>query len=174
MPKGFRATSRNLTYLCWVLPWMSRAESEAMPARIAVRELRIRVRDRTKRVRDLVIATTLADGASYPAEELRSLFRHRWHAELYLHTLKTEMHREMVQTKTPAMMRTEVAIHLLASNLIRGIMAEAARIGEVSPRTLSFTGALPTVRSFEEGHLYAPTRLAADLPRLLELVVRSV
>jgi hypothetical protein len=34
---------------------------------------------------------------------------------------------------------------------------------------LSFTGALHTVRSFEESHLYDPTRIEADLPRLLEL-----
>jgi hypothetical protein len=150
--------------------WMSRAEYEAMPARIAVRELRIRVRDRTKRVRDLVIATTLTDGASYPAEELRSLFRQRWHAELDLRALKTEMHMEMLRTKTPEMVQKEVAVHLLAYNLIRGIMAEAARVVEVSPRMLSFTGALHTVRSFEEGHLYDPARIEADLPRLLELI----
>jgi Transposase DDE domain len=150
--------------------WMSRAEYEATPARIAVRELRIRVRDRTKRVRDLVIVTTLTDGASYPAEGLRILFRQRWHAELDLRTLKTEMHMEMLRTKTPEMVQKEVAIHLLAYNLIRGIMAEAARVVEVSPRMLSFKGALHTVRSFEEGHLYDPTWIVADLPRLLELI----
>jgi Transposase DDE domain len=150
--------------------WMSRAEYEAMPARIAVRELRIRVRDRTKRVRELVIVTTLTDEASYPAEELRSLFRQRWHAELDLRALKTEMHMEMLRTKTPEMVQKEVAVHLLAYNLIRGIMAEAARIVEVSPRMVSFTGALHTVRSFEEGHLYDPTWIEADLPRLLELI----
>ena len=77
---------------------------------------------------------------------------------------------EMLRTKSPAMVRKEVAMHLLAYNLIRGIMAEAARAGEVKPRKLSFTGALHTVRSFEEGHLYDPARIAADLPRLLELI----
>ncbi|HMB06261.1 MAG TPA: IS4 family transposase [Isosphaeraceae bacterium] len=150
--------------------WMSRAEYEAMPAQITVRELRIRVRERTKRVRDLVIVTTLVDGATYPAVELGSLFRQRWHAELDLRTLKTEMQMEMLRTQSPAMVRKEVAIHLLAYNLIRGIMAEAARVVEVKPRRLSFMGALHTVRSFEESHLYDPTRIAADLPRLLELI----
>ena len=132
--------------------------------------LRVRVRDRTKRVRDLVLVTTLTDRATYPAEELGSLYRQRWHAELDLRSLKTEMRMEMLRTKTPEMVRKEVAIHLLAYNLIRGIMAEAARVEEVSPRRLSFSGALHTVRSFEEGHLYDPARIAADLPRLLELI----
>jgi hypothetical protein len=170
-----RRLGREDHLVTWTKPphvpgWMSRAEYEAMPAQLTVRELRVRVRDRTKRVRDLVLVTTLTDRATDPAEELGSLYRQRWHAELDLRSLKTEMRMEMLRTKTPAMVRKEVAIHLLAYNLIRGIMAEAARVEEVSPRRLSFSGALHTVRSFEEGHLYDPARIAADLPRLLELI----
>jgi hypothetical protein len=150
--------------------WMSRAEYEAMPAALTVREFRVHVRDRTKRVRELVIVTTLADRARYPADELGDLFRQRWDAELYLRTLKTQMQMEMLRTRSPAMVRKEVAVHLLAYNLIRGLMAEAARVESVPPRTLSFQGALHTVRSFEEGHLYDRTRIEADLPRLLELI----
>ena len=170
-----RRLGREDHLVTWTKPqhvpdWMSRAEYEAMPAQLTVRELRIRVRDRTKRVRDLVIVTTLVDRATYPAVELGSLFRQRWHAELDLRTLKTEMQMEQLRTQSPEMVRKEVALHLLAYNLIRGIMAEAARVVEVSPRWLSFMGALHTVRSFEESHLYDPTRIAADLPRLLELI----
>ncbi len=170
-----RRLGREDHLVTWTKPphvpdWMSRAEYDAMPAQLTVRELRVRVRDRTKRVRDLVLVTTLTDRATYPAEELGSLYRQRWHAEWDLRSLKTEMRREMVRTKTPEMVRKEVAIHLLAYNLIRGIMAEAARVEEVSPRRLSFSGALHTVRLFEEGHLYDPARIAADLPRLLELI----
>ena len=80
------------------------------------------------------------------------------------------MQMEMLRTKSPEMVRKEVAMHLLAYNLIRGIMAEAARAAEVKPRRLSFTGALHTVRAFEESHLYDPARIEADLPRLLELI----
>jgi hypothetical protein len=64
-------------------------------------------------------------------------------------------------------------VHLLGYNLIRGIMAEAAREGEVPPRRVSFAGALHTVRAFEETHLYDPVRIRADLPRLLELISRK-
>ena len=54
-----------------------------MPEQLTVREFRVRVRDRTKRVRDLVIVTTLTDQASYSAHELGGRFRQRWDAELY-------------------------------------------------------------------------------------------
>src|SRR4051794_38840430 len=83
------------------------------------------------------------------------------------------MHMEMSRTKSPEMVRKEVAVHFLAYNLIRGLMAEAARSGAVEPRTISFKGAVHTVRSFEAGHLYDPVRIAADLPRLLELIVQK-
>jgi hypothetical protein len=74
------------------------------------------------------------------------------------------MQMEMVRTQSPAMVRKEVALHLLASNLIRGIMAEAARVGEVKPRMLSFKGALhtcepPTHRSVPKGSFPPPHRL---------------
>jgi hypothetical protein len=59
-----RRLGREDHLVTWTKPahvpgWMSRAEYEAMPAQLTVRELRIRVRDRTKRVRNLVIVTTL-------------------------------------------------------------------------------------------------------------------
>ena len=41
----------------------------------------------------------------------------------------------------------------------------------MKPLQLSYTGALHTIRSFEEVHLYDPVRIRADLPRLLELIV---
>jgi hypothetical protein len=159
----------------WVKPvqppkWMSREDYDAMPAELTIRELRIRNLDKTKRVRDMVIVTTLLDHKTYPAEELRELYRARWHAELDLRSLKTSMHMEMLRTKTPEMVRKEIATHFLAYNLIRGIMSEAARVADVEPRTLSFKGALHTVRSFEETHLYDVAWIRADLARLVSLI----
>jgi len=153
--------------------WMSREEYDAMPAELTVRELRIRNRDKTKRVRDMVVVTTLLDHKTYRAEALRGLYRARWHAELDLRALKTAMHMEMLRTKTPEMVRKEIAAHMLAYNLIRGIMAEAARVEKMDPRTLSFKAALHTVRSFEETHLYDAARIRADLPRLVKLIAKK-
>ncbi len=113
-----------------------------MPAELTIREFRVRVQDKTKRVRKLVVVTTLTDAADYPAKELGSLFRQRWYAELDLRTLKTDMRMEMLRTKSPEMVRKEIAVHLLGYNLIRGVMAEAARAAMVHPRQLSFKGCI--------------------------------
>src|SRR5262249_30909232 len=103
------------------------------------------------------------------------LFRQRWHAELDLRSLKTHMHMEMLRTKSPEMVRKEVATHLLAYNLIRGVMAEAARDEGIQPRTLSFKGSLHTVREVEAGdveavHVCAPGRTGGALPLLVSLI----
>jgi Transposase DDE domain len=153
--------------------WMSRDEYEAMPATLSLREIRLQVRDKSKRVRTVVLVTTLLDATVYPAAEIRALYRQRWHAELDLRSLKATMRMDVLRGKSPEMVRKEVAMHLLAYNLIRGIMAEAARVSEVKPRQLSFKGAQQTIRSFEEGHLYDPRRIKADLPRLLHLIGRK-
>ena len=170
-----RRLGREDHLVVWTKPkrtpdWMTRAEYDATPDRITIRELRVRVRDKTKRARSLVVATTLLDAKTYRAGELAGLFRQRWHAELDLRSLKTEMRMDVLRTKSPELVRKEVAIHLLAYNLIRGIMAEAARALKAKPRRLSFKGALHTVRAFEQDCLYDPSRIEADLPRLLELI----
>jgi hypothetical protein len=170
-----RRLGREDHIVTWTKPkhvpdWMSRVEYDAMPAEITIREFRVRIKDNTKRSRKLVIVTTLLDSRKYPAKEVGGLFRQRWDAELNLRSLKTHMKMEMLRTKTPEMVRKEVATHLLAYNLIRGIMAEAARAAKIKPRRLSFMGSLHTIRAFEEVHLYDPARIEADLPRLIELV----
>jgi hypothetical protein len=87
--------------------------------------------------------------------------------------LKTEMRMEMLRTRSPALVRKEVAAHLLAYNLDPGADGRggAGRGDGAAPAELK--GALHTVRSFEAGHLYDPGRIAADLPRLLALIGRK-
>jgi putative transposase len=173
-----RRLGRGDHLVTWTKPeqvpaWMTRAEYNAMPAELSVREIRVEVTDKAKRVRTLVIVTTLTDAKAYRADGVRNLYRQRWQAELNLRSLKTTMHMDVLRTKTPEMVRKEVAMHLLGYNLIRGIMGEAARADKVSPRRLSFAGALHTVRAFEESHLYDPVRIRADLARLLELIAKK-
>lgn len=172
-----RRLGRDDHLVTWPKPprpdWMSAEEYAAMPATLTIREVRVRVADPTRRARELVIVTTLTDAAAHPARAVGNLFRQRWHAELDLRALKTHMNMEMLRTKSPEMARKELAAHLLGYNLIRGLMAEAARAAAIRPRQLSFRGAWREARSFEQAHLYDPARIAADLPRLLELIARK-
>ena len=56
------------------------------------------------------------------------------------------------------MVKKEIAVHLLAYNLVRAVMAQAASLGHVLPRQLSFKATLQMVRAFEENLRHAPRR----------------
>ncbi len=82
--------------------------------------------------------TTLLDAAEYPADEVVSLYRRRWWAELNLRSLKTGMKMEHLWCKTPQMVRKEVWGHLLAYNLGRAAQARGAQAAGEQPERLSF------------------------------------
>jgi hypothetical protein len=95
-----------------------------------------------------VVVTTLLDPEAFPRRKLAALYRARWHAEIDLRSLKQTMKMDVLRCKTPAMVHKEFWAHLLAANLIRGMMAEAARRHGLFPRQLSFQGTRQMVDGF--------------------------
>ena len=49
---------------------------------VTIRELRVRVVQRGFRTRVLIVMTTLLDAEGFTHDELASLYRARWHAEM--------------------------------------------------------------------------------------------
>ncbi len=112
--------------------WMTEVEYARLPAEMAVRELRVWIDRPGYRTRVLVVATTLLDAEAFPWREAAALYGARWQAELDLRSLKDTLQMGILRCKTPAMARKEAWMHLLAYNLIRGVMARAARGGAVA------------------------------------------
>ena len=100
------------------------------------------------RATKIFLVTTLVDPKEYPVAELAGLYLRRWRVELFLRHLKTTLQMERLSCKSPAMVHKELLLHLIAYNLIRCVMVEAAGIYEVDLEQLSFKGALDTVREF--------------------------
>jgi hypothetical protein len=129
--------------------WMDETTYTGLPEVLTIREVR---RVGTKpgfRSQKLVIATTLLDADEYPASELVELYRARWNAELDLRSLKQSMHMDDLRCKTPEMAHREIWTHLLAYNLIRTVMAQAAVTHEIVPRLLSFKGTIQMLLAFQ-------------------------
>jgi len=122
---------------------------KALPEYIMIRETRVRVRQPGFRTRSIVVVTTLLDPAQVTKEDLATLYRARWHNELDLRSLKSAMQMAELRCKTPELVRKEVWTHILAYNLLRTVMAQAATRQGVTPRTISFTGAMQTVEAFQ-------------------------
>ena len=109
--------------------WMSQADYDAAPERLKVREVRAGAK---------ILLTTLLDAKRTSKSELKQLYRSRWHIELDLRNIKTTLGMEQLSCKTPEMARKEIWIYLLAYNLIRLMMAQAAYLSQCQPRELSF------------------------------------
>ena len=54
-----------------------------------------------------------------------------------------------LRCKTPELVRKEIWTHLLAYNLIRSIIAQAAIKHSQDPRSISFKGAMQTLEAFQ-------------------------
>lgn len=59
------------------------------------------------------------------------------------------MQMDILRCKTPELVRKEIWTHILAYNLIRTILAQAAKKHDIEPRTISFKGAVQTLEAFQ-------------------------
>ncbi|HET7158300.1 MAG TPA: IS4 family transposase, partial [Burkholderiales bacterium] len=109
--------------------WISQADYEQAPQSLTVRELRTAGK---------TLVTTLLCPRHTDKAALKSLYRSRWHVELDLRNIKTTLGMERLSCQTPAMAIKEIWVYLLAYNLIRLMMAQAALLTHRLPRQLSF------------------------------------
>lgn len=161
----------------WIKPerpdWMDEATYALIPNELTVRELRVKVEQPGFRVDELVLVTTLLDAAAYTKEEVAHLFLQRWHIELDWRAIKAVLQMDVLRCKTPAMVEKEIWMHLLAYNLIRGVMAQAAAAHDQQPRHLSFKGALQTMTAFQDALRQAPPSDRDDLVKeMLQAIAR--
>jgi len=135
--------------VCWSKParpeWMSKEQYASLPADLTLREVRVVVRQKGFRTKELIVVTTLLDAQQSPAAEIAVLYRRRWQAELNLRSLKIVLQMDRLRCKTPHRVRNEFYMHLVAYNLIRQLLAVSALAAGVKPWTVSFKGALQTI-----------------------------
>lgn len=128
---------------------IDRQTYNTLPESLTIRECRVPIAQPGFRVKVVVIATTLLDHVAYPPSELAKLYRARWNAELDLRSLKRTMQMDVLRCKTPELVRKELWTHILAYNLIRTIIAQAAHKHGLEPRSISFKGAIQTLEAFQ-------------------------
>jgi hypothetical protein len=121
-------------------------EWDALPELIEVRIIRTKIRRAGFRSRRLTVMTTLLDPELYPAQEVLDAYLRRWRVEMCLDDLKTSLGMENLRGRTPAMVERELLVYLCAFNLLRWVMACAARQGDVDLSRISFVGALDGFR----------------------------
>lgn len=96
----------------------------------------------------IIVVTTILDAEQTTKEDLVELYRARWNIELDFRSLKTTMQMDDLRCKTPELVRKEVWTHVLAYNLIRSVIAQAATKHNRKPRSISFKGTVQTLEAF--------------------------
>jgi len=131
--------------------WMSAEAFALLPAAIRVRELRYEIAQPGFRVRHVTLVTTLLDAQRYTAEQLAEAYGLRWQIETRFAQLKTTMKMDVLRCQTVRGVMKELTMFLLAYNLVRMTMQEAARRQEVPVERISFVDALRWLATAEPG-----------------------
>ena len=112
--------------------WMTAQPYADFPDELVVREVQ---------VDGQVLVTTLVS-RKVSKGALDQLYAQRWSVELDLRHIKTTLGVDVLRCQTPPMVEKELWVYLLAYNLIRLLMAQAALDVDVHPRHLSFKHAV--------------------------------
>ena len=136
----------------WPKPYHRTADKEtykALPDYFAFRETRVRIEQQGFRTKTIIVVTTLLDAEQTTKEDLAFLYLARWNNELDFRSIKSTMQMDDLRCKTPELVRKEIWTHVLAYNLIRTIIAQAASKHDLEPRSISFKGTIQTLEAFQ-------------------------
>lgn len=155
------------------VPRALRRRLPSLPTTVALREIRVQIRGTPFR-----FFTSLLDPSTYDTIELVMLYAQRWQEEISLDEIKTHqvgattVNRPVIfRCKTTRRVLQEAYGLVLAYNLVRALMAEAALRHRVPPLRISFVDSLERVRLAALHMAAAPTR---HLPGIYADLLRSI
>ena len=115
----------------WAKPprpeWMDEETYAQIPDEMTVRELRFKVQQPGFRVDNVVLVTTMLDATMYTKDELADLYLQHGMLNWVFAPIKDVLQMDVLRCKSPEMVEKEIWMHLLAYNLIRGVMAKLPR-----------------------------------------------
>jgi Transposase DDE domain len=112
-------------------------------------------------------------GHKYNNERLDPIFRYakRWLIELDFRSIKTHMKMDMLRCKSSELVQKEIAVFLLAYNLIRASIARAATVMRKIPRQISF---MMAVQLLNEGVLLLMQLSGKNLKQVIDGLLKAI
>ena len=141
---------------------MSGEQYRSYPETMTMRQVSVDARDKNNRAEQFKVVTTILD-ASIDGVQIGALYERRWDGEVDLRSIKSTMKMDILRCKTPEMAQKEIWAYMLAYNLLRTVMAVAAKENGVEPRTISFKGAKQVLTAFAPKLEAAPPEQRAEL-----------
>jgi hypothetical protein len=149
---------------------MTGEQYRTYPKTLLMRQVTVDARGGNNRVGRFNVVTTILDPA-VGGGPIGDLYERRWVGEVDIRSLKSTLKMDVLRCRTPDMVEKEIWAHVLAYNLLRAVMAVAARESGIEPRRVSFKGAKQVVTAF------APKIEAArpeDRGRLIGVMLRAI
>jgi hypothetical protein len=142
----------------WLRParpsWMDDATYARLPQRLLVRETK---------VEGWVLVSTLTDAQAVSRQDIAALYRRRWQIEVDLRSIKAELGMDILRARSATMIDKEIAVHLLAYNLICALMTRAAAGADLIARALSFKGSVQLFLAFQQHWRHGGGRRATSM-----------
>jgi hypothetical protein len=132
-----------------------RQKDPKLPAKIMVRFIKATVRIRGEH-KVVWLVTSLLDNKLYPAIEIVGLYGKRWRIETLFKAVKINLSADVLRSLSADGIRKEVAARLIAVNVVRMIMLEAAIEHNVDPMRISFVYAVRAIVSFSPAFASEP------------------
>lgn len=129
---------------------LTREQWDNLPASMELRLIRFHYENRAGEKSELIVVTTLLDHKRHTGGELADLYARRWDIELKLRDLKTTLGMERFEVKSPDMAHKTLWMSVIAFNLIRRLMQQAADEAAEPVWHMSFKGVLDLVVSSHE------------------------
>jgi hypothetical protein len=153
--RRLRRLGKNDWLMLWQRPhkrsaWLSPARWLSLPDHLEVRSVRGACFHKGFRVHPVTVITTLLDPNLYPPQQILQAYLRRWRLEMCLDDLKTTLKMEMLRHRLPHTVAQELYVRLIAHNLVRYTMAQAATGHDVPLERISFKGTLDALRQFTQ------------------------
>jgi len=138
----------------WLVTWtkpnakpgyLNQRQWEAIPGTLKLRMVRVTLNRPGFKPLKFYVVTTLLDRRAYPGKWIGEMYLRRWRLEVGLRDLKTTMKMEMLRTKTPRMIYKEFLMFIIAHNMIRCLITQAAAEHNQPVLSISFKGAIDVV-----------------------------
>jgi len=137
---------------------LTQEEWDKLPEQITLRYIKIGYENRAGEKAALVVVTDLLDPKTHPAEEVADLYMKRWQIEVKFRDLKTTLKMEHFAVRTPEMAHKTLRMMIIAYNLLRSVMQEAAEQVDRQVSALSMKGVLDALNSSHESFRSVATR----------------
>lgn len=154
--------------------YITAEEFASWPEKIKVRVVKLMCAPKGFRAKIKYIMTTRLDAREITPQDIMNLYKQRWQVEINLRSIKTTLGMDVLRGLTPDMVIKEIWVHMLAYNLIRKKIFDAAKVKKVPATALSFQATRQLMHIARVGASLASSAAEAINALIDELIMTQI